>query len=438
MKTPKISANQGNRLLKITVILFLYLFSGKLIWADSSAQDWYNQSVKAAKREAYTEALKHITEALKKEPRNDLYLAYQSHLFRLTGQFLQGQAAAEQALSLNNRVAWYYVSGALNSYYAGDWTSAEKFLDSLGSFSAAEIGKENMSMIRWVKDQLRERIYELSFVLDPKFGIRKNDLLYFSVPSSWPPRQLSEVAIEGINIVRMDKTPGDHVYWISDTNKVFKMTARIVLTPTSFKSQFSSLGKEAAYPPEIASYLESSDRINIRSSLVLQKAEEIKNSFTDSRGANSVEITAIRSIISWLEKNMEYKIDTFKTIDELITRGQAECGGYSALFVGFCRAMGIPAREAWGVIEASAEFAPEGFMKGHAWAEVFLTGIGWVPVDPQIPWTLGQLPPSYIRICHYNREHSLIDFENYRPNGNLARLMWQEPWGDIVAFKRRQ
>lgn len=420
------------------IMLLTCFFSEEFIWADSYAADWYNQAVEATKREAFDEALGFIDKALNEEPRNDLYLAYQSHVLRLAGQYSLGQAAAEKAVSFNSKIAWYHVSGALNSYHAGDWISAGNFLDSIKTFSPDEIGEENLSMISWVEDQMRERVYELYFRLDPVYAIRERGLIYFSVPSNWPPGQSCETSMDGVDIIRIDRTPGNHVCWVSDTDDVFEMTVRVHLSPVSFRPRFASTENKNTYPPEIASYLESSDRININSPLLKEKATEIIASIKDSGPIPSIHIQKATAIMAWLKENMIYRIEPFDTVDQLISRGYAECGGHSALFVGFCRVMGIPAREVWGVIETTDEFAPEGFMKGHLWAEFFLSGIGWVPVDPQLPWTLGQLPPSYVRICHYDGDYSLIDFKKYRPNGNLSRLMWQEPWGDIVPFQRRQ
>src|SRR5262249_19214234 len=53
----------------------------------------------------------------------------------------------------------------------------------------------------------------------------------------------------------------------------------------------------------------------------------------------------------------------------------------AAAFVGLCRALGIPARTIIGLM------IPAGMKNGdingyHSWAEFYLDGVGWVPVDP--------------------------------------------------------
>jgi hypothetical protein len=62
----------------------------------------------------------------------------------------------------------------------------------------------------------------------------------------------------------------------------------------------------------------------------------------------------------------------------LLTNRVGECGDYSALFIAFARAKGIPARPVVGY------WAISGTDQTHVWAEFYLEGIGWVPVDATI------------------------------------------------------
>ena len=59
-----------------------------------------------------------------------------------------------------------------------------------------------------------------------------------------------------------------------------------------------------------------------------------------------------------------------------LEQGYGECGDYAALFVALCRTTGIPARPVIG------SWAPTGDY--HVWAEFYLEGIGWIPVDPTL------------------------------------------------------
>ena len=67
-----------------------------------------------------------------------------------------------------------------------------------------------------------------------------------------------------------------------------------------------------------------------------------------------------------------------------------KCADLNALFVGLCRAAGIPARDVYGlrVAPSNKGFSSLGLSSDdatkaqHCRAEVYLAGYGWVPVDP--------------------------------------------------------
>lgn len=65
----------------------------------------------------------------------------------------------------------------------------------------------------------------------------------------------------------------------------------------------------------------------------------------------------------------------------LLNTGFGDCGTQSALFVALCRASGIPARCPGGYQLASGIAGP------HFWAEFYLPGYGWIPVDVTIAET---------------------------------------------------
>ncbi len=59
---------------------------------------------------------------------------------------------------------------------------------------------------------------------------------------------------------------------------------------------------------------------------------------------------------------------------------RGNCTDFHALFIGLCRAVGIPAKFAIGFPIAPKR--GEGEIGGyHCWAEFWLDGFGWVPVD---------------------------------------------------------
>jgi transglutaminase-like putative cysteine protease len=67
-----------------------------------------------------------------------------------------------------------------------------------------------------------------------------------------------------------------------------------------------------------------------------------------------------------------------------------KCADLNALYVGLARAVGLPARDVYGIRIAPSRFGYKSLGAGseivskaqHCRAEVYLSGFGWVPVDP--------------------------------------------------------
>jgi len=116
---------------------------------------------------------------------------------------------------------------------------------------------------------------------------------------------------------------------------------------------------------------------------------------TITRGAGT-DIERARAIYDWIVTN---------TFRDPATRGcgtgdirfmleskhlGGKCADLNALFVGLARASGIPARDVWGIRVAKSQkdlrslglSSDNATRAQHCRAEVYLTGYGWVPVDP--------------------------------------------------------
>ncbi len=102
------------------------------------------------------------------------------------------------------------------------------------------------------------------------------------------------------------------------------------------------------------------------------------------RGRTSAE--TVQNILDWLQKNMirepPYGPDT---LSEILKHRHGLCHHHCNLMTSLCRAAGVPAVTAHGIA------LPEGKGEakiGHGWLNVYLNGIGWVPVEPMNPASL--------------------------------------------------
>ena len=104
-----------------------------------------------------------------------------------------------------------------------------------------------------------------------------------------------------------------------------------------------------------------------------------------------------------------------------------KCADLNALYVGLARAAGLPARDAYGIRVAksaheyrSLGVASETISRAqHCRAEVYVTGYGWVPVDPaDVRKVMLEEPPG-----HLPADHALVRAAQARLFGS-----WEMNW----------
>ena len=120
-----------------------------------------------------------------------------------------------------------------------------------------------------------------------------------------------------------------------------------------------------------------------------------KTAYEVTRG-KSTDVQKARAIYDWIVDNTQRNPKTrgcgVGDIKAMLETGDlsGKCADLNALYVGLARAVNIPARDVYGLRVARSEFgyrslgvgSPNVTRAQHCRAEVFLTGYGWVPVDP--------------------------------------------------------
>lgn len=103
-----------------------------------------------------------------------------------------------------------------------------------------------------------------------------------------------------------------------------------------------------------------------------------------TRGKQTV-LDKARAIYDWTCENTYRDPDTKGCgkgdVCALLKKPGGKCTDISSVYVALARAAGVPAREIFGIrLGKKAEEDITGWQ--HCWAEFFLPGYGWVPVDP--------------------------------------------------------
>jgi transglutaminase-like putative cysteine protease len=92
-----------------------------------------------------------------------------------------------------------------------------------------------------------------------------------------------------------------------------------------------------------------------------------------------------KAIYDWTCENMYRDPETRGCgkgdVCELLKRPGGKCTDISSVYVALARAAGVPAREVFGIRLGKKEVQDITDWQ-HCWAEFFLPGSGWVPVDP--------------------------------------------------------
>jgi tetratricopeptide (TPR) repeat protein len=387
-----------NRLRLLGVAATLVLVAG-LAWGQKDAKTdldkLLEQVPSLVKEEKNEQAVEVLRKVLTLAPQNDRYLAAASDLERKTGQYAEGFEHALQAIKINDKVGVYYVLAAGNALGMQDLKQAQRYAELAVKFTSSsnDIGYQDA---RNLNDLLHRKIYTITWNLDPKKGQMTGNRFEIALPRADLPYQTMEFKVQGARRSTVKRTEANDLLLVEPLGtKPFKVITRIVALPYTFKDQ---LAKKSymPMPREAQDYLGAGEGIDPTSPKLAKVVADLK-------GRDSVE--TIKNIALWMKKHVTYKREgksivklDFKTADEIIERGHAECRGYTILFVALARAAGIPARPVWGVAIIPTSLAGNGPRHAsHNWAEFYVPGTGWVPIDPQKPETLGCLPNNNLR-----------------------------------------
>lgn len=103
-----------------------------------------------------------------------------------------------------------------------------------------------------------------------------------------------------------------------------------------------------------------------------------------TRGKKTV-LAKAKAIYEWTCSNMYRDPNTrgcgTGDVCALLQKPGGKCTDISSVYIALCRAAGVPAREIFGLrLGKKAEEDITGYQ--HCWAEFYMPGYGWVPVDP--------------------------------------------------------
>jgi transglutaminase-like putative cysteine protease len=178
-----------------------------------------------------------------------------------------------------------------------------------------------------------------------------------------------------------------HVEWDGVQTPAIEIRSRV-------KTQDRSIDLER---PTNASSLSDADRRLFTAATSLIPTTGIVKETSDRIVGNAnTDIEKARRIYEWVVENTARKASIrgcgVGDIAAMLSSGNltGKCADINALYVGFARAAGLPARDVYGIRVAPSRFGYKSLGAGsevitkaqHCRAEVYLSGLGWIPVDP--------------------------------------------------------
>lgn len=193
----------------------------------------------------------------------------------------------------------------------------------------------------------------------------------------------------------------------------YKIDAIVQTTPAT-----SQIKTKIAFPPNIDKekfnlYLEPTELIDSNNPLIKEKAAEL------AAGKDDL-FDVVFTLANWVYQHVNYNELLGKEVKKaswVLTYKQGTCDEFTALFIAFCRALGIPAKYISGIAYSNTISAFE----MHAWASAYFPGYGWIPFDP----TYGQF--GYIDASHITLKES-NDAET-----KAVKLVWRGSDIEITA-----
>ncbi len=192
--------------------------------------------------------------------------------------------------------------------------------------------------------------------------------------------------------VEMVERPADGVdvlvaEWPAGTAPILKLTSRVATRDHSV-----DLAKPTVPPPLD---MRPFDRY-LRATRSIPTDGIVKDTATTITKGAGTDIERAKAIYDWIVDNTFRDPKTrgcgLGDIRFMLESGNlgGKCADLNSLFVGLCRASGIPARDVYGIRVAPTRLDAKSLglssnnatRAQHCRAEVYLTGFGWVPVDP--------------------------------------------------------
>jgi transglutaminase-like putative cysteine protease len=212
------------------------------------------------------------------------------------------------------------------------------------------------------------------------------------------PQKIQRVTfkLSGISADKIENFPFD-----DESQKIIEVGKDYVIVQTS--AQIFKEDEAILFPvkdKEFRRFLKSSAFCQAEDPEIQKVAKEIVGQERNSWRAS-------KKIAEWIEKEITANYDVgFATAKEIIKNREGDCSEHTVLTVALCRAVGIPARAAVGIMYGQGIFAY------HMWPEVYVGR--WISLDSKWLAVDKKSGEYYTDATHIKLGRSLLDENIFR------------------------
>jgi hypothetical protein len=327
------------------------------------------------------------------------------------GQWQDSLGVARENVERQGACGWSLQQLAESQLGAGDWAAARATLARLEALPSPALGDAEGAITgtrQRLLDLTGQRRYTLHWQVDLGQGGPGQPAARLLMPRWGDPRQTFEFTVSNVSsCVPVTVGARDFIDVVQKPGEPFEINATVTIRGVALGHAALAALTDAPVPEAVRGCLgpfRHGELFDPASPLVSRIAG-LCRSTTPAR--------TVQNLLNWMRDNMKYADTQNRTPDAILAGGFGVCHHCCSSFTALCRAAGIPARVAHGVVlNDVGEFKDN--QGSHGWVSVYLAPLGWVPLDPLDASSLALFGRSTYLLTDYANETADDDHFAYR------------------------
>ena len=352
-----------------------------------------------------------IRRALKHGPGNEYAWRSLAWTLQGAGEWEDSLAVARQNVARNGATGWSLEQLAESLMGASQFDAARQALARTDALDPATLGSSVGAIAgtrQRLKDLTGQRRYELHWEIDLGQGGPDHEPARLLMPRWGDPRQTFEFTVTNVvSCNRVSEGNRDFIDVVQKPGEPFHINAGVTIKGFALGHGALAAATTFTVPKDLRACLgpfrhgETFDP----ASPLCHRIAGMSKSITMAR--------TVQNLLDWMSANMTYKDTTNRTLDDILAGGEGVCHHQCSAFTALCRAAGVPARVAHGVVlSGEGEFSDNA--GSHGWASVYIDTLGWVPVEPLDRRSLALFGRSNYLLTDYANETPQDNHFDYR------------------------